>query len=161
MTAQEQKTADISDCETYRYNLSRIWDASKHPLVFVGLNPSTADATEDDNTIRTLRTRARKMGFGGLVVVNLFAFRSKNPWEMKAARDPVGPRNDQAIRQATKGAQMVLFGWGTYGAHRGRDAEVRALVVGADINPFCLGRTKHGHPRHPLYISHKTQPEIY
>lgn len=141
--------AIISACGLYRYRLSRYWSTGK-TAVFVMLNPSTADATQDDPTIRRCIGFARREGCGGLVVVNLFAFRATSPDDMKAAADPVGPENDAHIRAVTSAADgPVIAAWGAHGSHGGRAAHVRGLI-GAPL--WCLSKTKAGAPGHPLYI---------
>ena len=137
----------------YRYRLSREWDASADKMTFVMLNPSTADATLDDPTIRRCMGFARRDGFGGIYVVNLYAYRATDPKDMKRAIDPVGPDNDATLRfafarSADQGAP-VIAAWGTHADPR-RVREVRALMGNADV--YSLGVTKEGHPKHPLYI---------
>ncbi|MBA3676116.1 MAG: DUF1643 domain-containing protein [Sphingosinicella sp.] len=148
--------AILSDCERYRYTLTREWNGSDPPLTFIMLNPSTADATVDDRTIRRCMGFAQARGFGGLRVVNLFAFRSTDPGNMKAESHPIGPDNNMHLRAALMTANEanapVIAAWGADGVHRGRDAEVRALAMECGVTLMCLGVTKHRHPRHPLYI---------
>lgn len=142
-------TAVISRCGLYRYHLTRKWGRGPYALLIM-LNPSTADAMQDDPTIRRCISFAKREGCGALVVVNLFAFRSPSPADMKAADDPVGPENDRYIRSAVAGAKgPIIAAWGAHGSYRGRDKAVRALV---DAPMVCLGLTKAGAPRHPLYV---------
>lgn len=142
--------AVISADGRYRYSLMRVWDEGAAPLVFVMLNPSTADASEDDPTIRRCVAFAKRQGFGGILVVNLFAFRSTDPKVMARAVDPVGPDNDEAIEQAVSG-RTVLVAWGA-NATRERAKAVTHLLSSLDCAVYSLGVTKGGHPRHPLYI---------
>jgi len=123
--------------------------------VFVMLNPSTADAEQDDPTIRRCAGFARAWGFGGMTVVNLFAFRATDPARLRRARDPVGRDNDHHIATAARGAGMVVLAWGVHGALDGRDRVVAALL--ADVRPRCLGTTRGGYPRHPLYLPAATR----
>ncbi len=137
----------------YRYRLSREWDAAANKMTFVMLNPSTADATLDDPTIRRCIGFARRDGFGGIHVVNLYAFRATDPKDMKRATDPVGPDNDAMLRfafamAADQGAP-VIAAWGAQ-ADPHRVLEVRSLMGDADV--YSLGVTKGGHPKHPLYL---------
>lgn len=146
-----------STARTYRYLLTRIWDPKKPPVVFLMLNPSTADALEDDNTIRRLAHPktgfARRMGAGGLIVVNLFALRSTDPRALRHHPDPVGPLNDAFIRQATDRAKTVVAAWGAAGVeHNGRGARVAAALRARRVALQCLGTTSTGQPRHPLYL---------
>lgn len=141
--------AMFSPCRTFRYLLRRTWDENTPPLVFIGLNPSTADETLDDPTIRRCLGFAKREGCGGLVMLNLFAFRSTDPKHMKTASDPVGPRNDAVLMNSCVG-RTVVAAWGAHGTHRGRDIEVLRMLK--DERVFCLGLTKENCPRHPLYI---------
>ena len=137
----------------YRYRLWRRW-GSGAPAVFVLLNPSTADATEDDPTIRRCMGFARRWGWEAVEVVNLFALRSRDPGALRAVADPVGPRNDAHLRAAARGAGTIVAGWGA----AGRPVPARALaVLAGPLGPPCalyaLGRTASGAPRHPLYAA--------
>jgi hypothetical protein len=139
--------AAFSADRTYRYQLRRVWDEG--PLVsFIGLNPSTADETVDDPTIRRCIAFAQRWGYGGLVMVNLFAFRATDPRNMRAAADPVGPLNDRHLEAVYWETAMLVAAWGAHGSYRGRDAEVIRLLG----TMLALGFTKGGHPRHPLYV---------
>jgi hypothetical protein len=154
------KSATISTCGRYRYRLWRTWDDQPY-LPFIMLNPSTADAENDDPTIRRCMGFARDGGFGGIVVVNLFAFRATSPDDMKRAVDPVGRGNNEHIKdilsQAADNDVPVLAAWGTHGIYRNQDAVVRRL---ADRPLWCLGKTKDGHPRHPLYVRSDAKWEV-
>lgn len=155
-----------STARTYRYLLTRIWDAKKQPVVFLMLNPSTADALEDDATIRRLVTPktgfARRMGAGGLIVVNLFAVRSTDPRVLRHHEDPVGPLNDAFIRQATDRASVVVAAWGAAGVeHNGRGARVAEALRARNVALQCLGTTSTGQPRHPLYLPSDADLEPY
>ena len=144
--------AIISDCGLYRYLLTREWDREAPPALFVMLNPSTADATRDDPTVRRCVGFARAWGCGGLRVANLFAFRSASPGALHDAADPVGPDNDRHLREAAAGAKVVVAAWGVMGALRDREGIVGDLLREAGVSVRCLGTTKGGHPRHPLYV---------
>ncbi|MEM0983260.1 MAG: DUF1643 domain-containing protein [Planctomycetota bacterium] len=138
--------ASFSRCRAYRYTLTRKW--SKGPrLCFVGMNPSTADATHDDPTIRLVILRARREGFCELEAVNLFALRSTDPKGLLAVEDPVGPRNAEAVRRAIERSDAVFAGWG-----RPPIDSPRVRAIAAASGPLCLGITKSGEPRHPLYL---------
>lgn len=149
--------ARLSPCETYRYLLWRRW-GSAPPLGWVMLNPSTADATENDPTIRRCIAFARRGGFGGIFVANLFALRATDPRTIAAHADPVGPENMQAIVDLRRRCRVVVMAWGAYTPPRG---QVRRLVELIDhvrltlighCEMACLGRTGAGAPRHPLYV---------
>lgn len=148
--------AMFSPCRTYRYILTREWGEGRR-LMVVGLNPSTADETADDPTIRRCIGFARAWGFGSLLMANLFAFRATDPQEMMAVSDPVGLLNDVAILDSASKSDLVLAAWGAHGGYRNRNAEVCRLIPAM----VCLGRTKAGHPRHPLYVRADTPPQAY
>lgn len=154
-----------SKARTYRYLLTRIWDPTIAPAVFLMLNPSTADAMEDDATIRRLAHPktgfARRMGAGGLVVVNLFALCSTDPRALRHHPDPVGPLNDAFIRQATDRASTVVAAWGAAGVEHGRGARVAEVLRGRRVPLHCLGQTSTGQPRHPLYLPSGAALEPY
>jgi hypothetical protein len=143
----DEACAEFSPDRTYRYQLRRRWDDG--PLVaFIGLNPSTADETHDDPTIRRCVGFAKRWGYSGLVMVNLFAFRATDPNDMRAAMDPIGPLNDRHLETVYWEAAMVVAAWGVNGAYRGRDREVSRLMG----TMLALGLTRNGQPRHPLYV---------
>lgn len=132
----------------YRYTLRRQW-AVGDPLVFIGLNPSTADAERDDATVARCMLRARRLGYPGLLMLNVFALRSTDPAVLKHAGDPVGPENDRWLREAAAYDTLFVAAWGTLCPPE-RAREVEAMFPPGRL--WCLGRTKHGHPRHPLYV---------
>lgn len=117
----------------------------------VMLNPSTADATKDDPTIRRCIGFAVRERFGGVEILNLFAFRATAPADLKAAADPVGPDNDQHLRDLFARHRTILAAWGAHGAHLGRAEAIIRLAANRGTTLTCLGRTARGHPRHPLY----------
>lgn len=138
----------FSRCRAYRYSLWREWIGGDGYVMFVGLNPSTADEKNDDPTIRRCVGFAQAWGFSALCMANLFAFRATDPKVMMQAADPVGPENDRWLRTLSDGASLVVAAWGTDGSHLGRDRVVCDVIGAMD----CLGFTKAGHPRHPLYV---------
>jgi hypothetical protein len=142
------RSAAFSRCGTYRYALWRQWDASRPDVLFVALNPSTADHRQDDPTIRRCMGFARDWGYGGLVVANLFAFRTPLPAVLRQARAPIGPRNDRWLARLAREAGLVVAAWGAHGTLADRAAEV-ARKLG---DCHCLGLTAAGAPRHPLYV---------
>jgi hypothetical protein len=147
-------SAVISQDGRYRYHLSRKIGGGGGVATFIMLNPSTADALKDDPTIRRCLGFCRRWGCGELHVVNLFAVRARNPDDLRKAPDPVGPENrDWVQRVAAQTAQCgpVVCAWGMYGTYIGQDRIVSDLIK--DIcRPRILGLTRHGHPRHPLYV---------
>lgn len=149
------KGAELSPCRTYRYALWRIWDETKRYVVFICLNPSTADETEDDPTIRRCIGYAKAWGFGGIYMVNLFAFRATDPKAMKAAENPIGDDNDYWLRKLSC-AGLAVAAWGNHGVHLGRSKEVRALIP----ELYCLKQNKSGEPVHPLYQKASLTPTL-
>lgn len=156
--------AVFSECRNYRYLLWRHWGYTENlhaqRLMIIGLNPSTADENTDDPTIRRCIQFAKSWGFGGIIMTNLFAIRATDPREMKQIFDPVGKQNDLYLKDYAANCGLVLAAWGSLGAHQGRDAEVFEM-----LNPIaklhCLGVTKYGFPRHPLYVRGDTLPVVF
>jgi hypothetical protein len=139
----------------HRYTLLHTWDA---PLsqgriaMWIGLNPSTADEHDLDPTLRRIRSFTAREGFNGFVMTNLFAYRATDPRAMKAAVDPVGNENDRWLVRSARGAALIVAAWGTHGGFRGRDREVLTLLRESGRPVWCLGLTRAGFPRHPLYV---------
>lgn len=150
--------AVYSDCERYRYLLTRIWGEGPRAL-FVMLNPSTATEVQNDPTVERCERRARALGCGGFRVTNIFAFRATDPKVMREQADPVGQDNDAAIVGSAVWAQTVICAWGNHGLHMNRGAQVRGLLRQTGVPLLHLGLTSHGQPRHPLYISYDQQPQ--
>lgn len=152
-----ERGAILSPDGIYRYNLWRLWDKSVVPLIFVGLNPSTADGEKDDPTILKCTHFASSWGYGGFYMVNLFALRATDPKELKKSADPIGPENDSYLLQMFGKSGLVLPIWGTKGIFMGRDRAVLEMLRLRRVDVFCLGQTKDGHPRHPLYLKNETK----
>lgn len=172
--------ATISPCGKYRYRLWREWrgthdpknwkwlganDGAGEPIghpkacVFVMLNPSTADGTQDDPTIRRCVGFAKSLKFERLEVVNLFAYRATKPsalLSLNDSDDPVGPGNLDAFESALLDAGIVICAWGAHGSHLGQDQT--AIGWCKPHETFALGVTKEGHPRHPLYMPSAALP---
>lgn len=121
-------------------------------VAFIMLNPSTGDAVEDDPTIRRCKGFAQSWGYTKLVVVNLFAYRSTNPDELRQIDDPVGRDNMIHVLGEAAAADMVVCAWGALGPLRDQAVIVLQRLTARRIVLHCLGRTKGGHPRHPLYV---------
>lgn len=158
-------SAVISDCGNYRYRLTR-WLSISAPLAtFIMLNPSTADAEQDDPTIRRCIGFARSMKCGRLAVANLFAFRATKPEAMRAAADPVGPDNNIFIarlaREKAETGGKLICAWGAQGKFRDRDREVLAILHATPVEPMSLGETTDNLPRHPLYLRGDCKPLPY
>lgn len=158
-----ESTAVYSDCERYRYLLTRTWAPGAPRALFILLNPSTATEAQNDPTVERCERRARALGFGAFRVTNIFAYRATDPRVMRAEADPVGPGNDAAITESLAWAvapeARIICAWGAHGAHLDRGAAVERLLRASGRPLFHLGLTKAGAPRHPLYIGYDRQPE--
>jgi hypothetical protein len=147
------------DSSPFRYVLWREWDASLPKVVFIMLNPSTADALKDDPTVAKCGRFARRWGFGSLHVLNIFAFRSTDPDVLPNVADPVGPDNDAHIRDTVSGAGLVVAAWGNHGALRSRSSAVRKLLAESNVALHYLKMNGTGEPSHPLYLKETLQPQ--
>lgn len=158
-------TAIYSDCERYRYLLTRVWDDTGRRALFVMLNPSTATEIQNDPTVERCERRARALGFGAFRVTNIFAWRDTDPKLMRAAEDPIGPENDAAlVSSATdwiRPGDQIICAWGAHGDHLDRGNTVKTLLRNTGKPLFTLGLTKSGHPKHPLYIGYDQQPSVW
>jgi hypothetical protein len=154
-----QGSAVLSDCGTYRYELRRSWDTHGPWCLWVMLNPSTADAALDDPTLRRCRGFSRSWGYGGIVVVNLYALRAPDPRQLRAHPDPVGDRNDDHIHAAVLDADVVVCAWGGHRVAARRAGVVTGILrsAGTHLGVHCLGVTTSGAPRHPLYTPGATR----
>jgi hypothetical protein len=141
----------FSPCGTYRYTLARQWDGTRPRVLFVMLNPSTADEDHDDPTIRRCIGFAQRWGYGAADVGNIFALRSTDPALLYTHGKPVGKDNDEHLRELARRAERVVVAWGNHGAHMGRGAQVLDMLGRAGVVPRCFGLTATGHPLHPLY----------
>jgi len=152
--------AIYSPCGHYRYRLWREWAKGRPTVLWIMLNPSTADHLgNNDPTIERCERRSAAWGFGRMEVVNLFAFRSPYPAALREAADPAGPGNDAVILEIADLADMVLCAWGAHGRLNGRAEAVRTLLTGRPLH--CLGFTKSGEPSHPLYLAYRQKPTSY
>ncbi len=151
-------SALYSDCEQYRYALTRTWDETGKRLLYIMLNPSKATELANDPTIERCERRARALGYGAFRACNIFAWRETDPAALKRAAEPVGPENDAVLRDSCVWADDILCAWGAHGDHLGRGHEVRALLAQTERPLLSLGQTRGGHPRHPLYIGYGTRP---
>ncbi len=144
------KSATFSPCRKYRYMLWRHWGGlfNHGCAMFIGLNPSTADEILDDPTIRRCIGYAHDWGYAELYMANIFAFRAILPKDMKAADDPIGPDNDQALVDMASLAGVIVAAWGNNGAYQGHGEAVRKMIP----NLSYLKLTKNGSPAHPLYL---------
>ncbi len=154
------KGATLDPTGQYRYTLWRVWDSEAPRVAFVMLNPSTADASVDDPTIRRCIGFARTWGYGSLEVVNLFAYRATSPQILRAAADPVGPDNEAHLLATRQKVTPIILAWGNQGTFLGRNQTVLEQLVNIE-NVYCLGLTAGGHPCHPLYLQAHTKPVLY
>lgn len=150
--------AVFSEDRKYRYALSRVWDNRGKILVFCMLNPSTADEIVNDPTIERCQRRAKQMGFGALVVVNIFALRSTDPKALYEEEDPYGPENMRIVLEMSKTADMVICGWGKHGALNNHGKFMLMRMRNHGIKPHALKINKDGSPAHPLYIGYDVKP---
>jgi hypothetical protein len=158
-----QSDAYISSDGQYRYWLSRRWGGGSL-LPFIMLNPSTADASENDPTIRRCIKFAEREHYSGILVVNLWAYRATNPNELKSVRDPVGPENEYWVKRVLEGPRLgvktpVVCAWGARGMLR-REFENK-YARGTEAQLLCLGMTGYGYPKHPLYLAGDTPLEPF
>lgn len=150
-----EKNAVFSECRIYRYALWRIWNVDLPKVMFIGLNPSTANEDTDDPTIRRVIRFAKDWGYGGVYMTNLFAIVSPYPEVLKTCEDPLGDNNDW-LTTISGMCKDIIFAWGNFDVF-GRDKEIIAMFPEA----FCLGKNKNGTPKHPLYIAANTIPQLY
>lgn len=148
-----KRSAEFSPCKSYRYVLRREWGDGK-TVVFIGLNPSTADERFDDPTVRRCIRFAQDWGFKRMVMANLFALRATDPRVMKRHDDPIGPDNNRVLQDLVAAAGLAVAAWGVHGKHLQRDEAVRKMLPGLS----CLKLTKEGMPAHPLYLPATTRP---
>lgn len=171
MTSERMSEYDcnavLSDDRLFRYELTRQWDKELPWVNFIGLNPSTADETKDDPTIRRCVDFGKRWRFGGLRMTNLFAFRATLPKDMLRVQNPIGEqgkflsvtgieftnRNDFWLWTAMKSSGLTVAAWGKDGNHLYRGAKVK-MMLGSGLK--CLGRNGNGTPKHPLYLKSET-----
>lgn len=152
--------AQFSDCGVYRYTLTRDFGETGRGLCnLVMLNPSTATADQDDPTIRRCIGYARAWGCSGLVVTNLFAYRSTDPKALLNVCDPIGPDNDRHLKEEAQRATVVVCAWGAHGSLLGRCDAARAIFQALGVATTYLRLTKQGQPCHPLYLPGNLRPQ--
>jgi hypothetical protein len=150
--ADMHRDAVISDCGKFRYLLRRSWDIARPTVAFVMLNPSTADASQDDPTIRKCVGFAERLGFGAITVTNLFAYRATKPADLKAAGYPIGDECNFWINLAAREAQTVICAWDVNARGLSRPHGVRSVLRGAGRPAKALKLTPDGIPCHPLML---------
>lgn len=153
-----ERTADISKCKLYRYSLTRLWDEKLPMIMFVGLNPSRADAVKDDRTITRLINFSKSWGYGGFYMLNLFAYRTPYTKQLFKYPYPVDSRNsvktNLELSYYGQIASRIVFCWGTKGGFECRDV----WAIKQFPNAYCFRQTRDGHPEHPLYLPAETKP---
>lgn len=147
----------FSECLKWRYQLWRVWGGEGPLVCFIGLNPSTADALQNDPTVRRCMGFARDFGGSGLLMCNAFAYRATLPQDMKRADEPIGRDNDKWLLDAARRSSLVIAAWGIHGEFQNRGAAVRRLVP----RLHHLGLTSGGYPKHPLYLSASIRPQSF
>lgn len=149
-----KRGATISDDGKYRYRLWRIWDENKAKILFIMLNPSTADGSKNDPTIRRCTRFAKDWGYGGIYVGNIFAYRTPHPNNLDKVDDPCGPKNKFHVKQMADKCSIIVCAWGnSQGAPPDWLREVGNL--------FYLDQNKDGTPSHPLYLAKETTPTAF
>lgn len=152
------RTATISEDGVYRYTLERVWDDAKPRVAWVGLNPSKADHRIDDPSCRRMMDFGDRWGFGSICIMNLFAFRATDPVDLEASIcDVVGPENDKHLSTLGQRCSIVMVAWGTHELAATRIPAVWAILKQIKSPKCCLGVTKNGSPRHPLYVRGDTK----
>jgi hypothetical protein len=147
--------ATFDETRKYRYSLLRKIGTGTKTILWIAANPSTADETTDDSTVRRIIDFSRRWGYAKIYVANLFAFCATEPRRMKRAADPVGPKNNWWLAELNRQTDMCVLCCGNLGLYRHRMDEVRHLLE--KLGPlYCLGVTKRGCPRHPLYLRKDT-----
>ena len=145
---------EFSPCRTWRYTLRHTWaglfDGLERAIVWIGLNPSTADENQLDPTLRRIRGYSMAWGYNTFYMLNFFAYRATDPQAMRRAADPVGPENDRWILETAAKADLVMCAWGRHGLFLERQRRVQELLDGFNLK--CLEKTADGIPKHPLYL---------
>ena len=152
-----RKDASLSVDRKYRYLLSRVWDETKPMVTIIGLNPSTADEKEDDPTIRRCINYAKSWDYGGIYMLNLFAFRATQPSDMFKASEPIGEENDIYIKTYSKKVDKVICAWGNHGKYQNRSNHIKNSVD----NLYYLKLNQTGEPAHPLYLKSELTPQKF
>ncbi|MEL7332166.1 MAG: DUF1643 domain-containing protein [Cyanobacteria bacterium J06560_2] len=158
VTASIERTAILDRTGNYRYRLGRRWQTTGPEVAFVMLNPSSADATQDDPTLRACIQFAQKWNYASLSVVNLFGYRTPHPSELKKVKDPIGAENDAYVLAAVTAAKKVVLAWGNEGGLLGRDRAILTQLLPHKQKLHYLLLNRSGQPRHPLYVSRSVVP---
>ena len=154
MCQKTKKHAIISSDNKYRYQLSRIWDEKKSKILFIMLNPSTADAYIDDPTIRRVVNFSKSWGYGGVFVGNLYAFSSTYPKDLCYTDNHTCDDNIRYLQNLIRLSERVIYAWGNN--HKEPD-----WLCDLVDTPYCIDISKKGVPKHPLYLKSELQPKLY
>lgn len=144
--------AVFSDCSRYRWLLMRRWNEGSKICMFIGLNPSTADYSNDDPTVSRCVGFARKWGCSAMYMMNAYAFRATDPKVMKRQSDPVGQQCDEHLKAISASCSIKVACWGAH-IETYRQTELKRMIPGLK----CFGLTAKGYPKHPLYLSKDSQ----
>ena len=150
---QMDNGAVFSECRKYRYALWRIWNKNRQLVMFIGLNPSDADESFDDPTIRRVKRFAFDWGYGGVYLMNLFAHITPNPGELEKSFNPI---NDKWLVDIAAKCDRIIFAWGSFEEAQERGKEIIKMFDG-----YALSINKDRSPRHPLYVKKDVKPVIY
>ena len=149
MNLFEDNGASFSIGRKYRYSLWRIWDKEKPLVMFIGLNPSTANANDDDPTIRRVKRFAFDWGFGGVYMMNLFSYVTPYPDELVLTDVSHEIVNDFQLKQVAKHCSEIIFAWGSFKEAKERAEKINVMFPGAK----ALAINNDGSPKHPLYVA--------
>lgn len=154
--------ASFSNDKQYRYFLERLWkeEGTLKLLNFVMLNPSTADLSTDDNSVRKCTVIAKRLEYDGVRILNLFAIRSTDPKMLYESKEPVGKHNNRWIKEMTQHSDVVIA-WGNHGFHQNRYSEVLNILKENHCNIYMLEINKTGMPKHPLYVRNDSILKLY
>ena len=147
----------------YRYTLTHDIDitATQLTVCWIGLNPSTADEDRMDPTLRRIRSFSLRQGFGRFIMCNLYAFRSSKPYRLREVSDPVGKENNFHISGSAWKSNLIVAAWGAITFKKERAQQVMKILEPIGVPVMCLGRTKEGHPRHPLFVRGDQELEVF
>jgi len=152
-----RKDAAFSPCRRYRYALWRTWNDSNPSVLFIGLNPSTADETNDDPTLIRCIHFAKSWGFGSLCIANLFAYRATKPKQLLARQRVIGKDNNHWLLKLANDADLIVAAWGNHGQYQNRSSQVTTMLK----QLHYLKLTKRGQPAHPLYLRAELTPLLF
>lgn len=146
--------AIFSNCRKYRFVLYRIWDKKRKYLIFIGLNPSTADENQNDNTVIKVINFTRKWGYGGVFMMNCYPYISTDPERLIMNKD-YNKFNFECINKISKKCSKIIFSWGNFKIVRDNKTDIKLYKMFKSA--YCLIQNKNGSPRHPLYVPYNTK----